>query len=36
MLEAPFVDATENIVAQACPILIEVVSAHTASVLQSQ
>jgi len=35
MLEAPFVDAAENIVAQACPVLVEVVPAHNASLLQS-
>jgi hypothetical protein len=31
MLEAPLVDATENILAQAIPILVEVVAAHLAS-----
>jgi hypothetical protein len=34
MLEAPFVDAAEDIVAQAAPVLIEVVPAHSASLLE--
>jgi hypothetical protein len=31
MLEAPLVDATENILTQAVPVLVEVVAAHIAS-----
>jgi hypothetical protein len=31
MLEAPLIDATENILTQAIPVLVEVVAAHIAS-----
>jgi hypothetical protein len=34
MLEAPFVDAAENIVAEAAPILVEVGLAHSASLVE--
>jgi len=34
MLEAPFVDATENVVAHSCPVMVEIVAAHNASSLR--
>jgi hypothetical protein len=33
MLEAPLVDATENVLTEAVPVLVEVVPAHTASLV---